>query len=576
MAEISLDYIEKSQSIDYTMPVLNAIPSDDWAYCLRNLAYAPRESGETWFPDAFRQRVGIVYRKDGSTPMNIEPGVAAALWAFKSGLIIPSDENEVTEDVTAGDHNHVDLYLFHVLDSVHGTGFWAPLKDFSSTFNIQRVPFGFEHEIAYMADVEARVFHRRPGIVKHGLKFRNCAFRLNRAGDVIRVDHDNRPYLMTLDVDYSDEAADEAIRQLGIVTADAHSRDNLTRWFATPLLSKSREEVFVWYGKGGEGKGSLLSAMEASSAFGPYVGSFDSAVMFGRGGNATVDSNAAEIAPKLWAADGEAPTLDEKLLAGLKKISGDHKLTTRRIGENTRTLHTDVMLTMATNRVPAIDWSEDANSRRLALVAWDNHGHTGRGSTGAQFHEWIHSPGAVESCMMASCRLWETDGWRGPWKDIVIAAPGALDDDLTEWVVRQLLASPTGSGNWVGAPGNPTRADKKRVRDLLGLASTMVRTTSGLVRGYKIADAARFAAYANELEQPEADTLGDMELWQVVENALKAVGAPMTAGELAYTMRDYAGQIGREPSEAEIKQQADIMVNAGALTRTPTGYTLAG
>lgn len=70
-----------------------------------------------------------------------------------------------------------------------------------------------------------------------------------------------------------------------------------------------------------------------------------------------------------------------------------------------------------------------------------------------------------------------------------------VDDDLAQWAVRQLSASPTGSGNWVGAPGNPTRADKKRVRDMLGLTAASVWDGSKSTRGFKIADRARFDAY---------------------------------------------------------------------------------
>lgn len=79
-----------------------------------------------------------------------------------------------------------------------------------------------------------------------------------------------------------------------------------------------------------------------------------------------------------------------------------------------------------------------------------------------------------------------------------------VDDNLAEWVVRQLLASPTGSGNWIGAPGNPTRADKKHVRDLLGLTAAVVWANGKTVRGYKIIDQAKFDAYVAGHETVES------------------------------------------------------------------------
>lgn len=75
-----------------------------------------------------------------------------------------------------------------------------------------------------------------------------------------------------------------------------------------------------------------------------------------------------------------------------------------------------------------------------------------------------------------------------------------VDDDLAEWVVRQLLASPTGFGTWSGAPGAPGRKEKKAVRDMLGLASVVCHG----VRGFRIAYRARFDAYVAGHETVES------------------------------------------------------------------------
>lgn len=135
MAEISFDYIKKCQETEYTMPVLANIANDDWAYCLRNLTYVPYESdgawpNDAWFVDALKQCVGKVYRESDGKPVNVKTGIAEVLWCFKSGLIIPSVENQVSRDVSATGRNNYDLFLFHATGSGPNglEGYWAPLK----------------------------------------------------------------------------------------------------------------------------------------------------------------------------------------------------------------------------------------------------------------------------------------------------------------------------------------------------------------------------------------------------------------------------------------------------------------
>lgn len=369
--------------------------------------------------------------------------------------------------------------------------------------------------------------------VIHGIRFRNAVFmrdnfdpdhfdkpisRIVKRGP--EYDKFNWPYELTLDYDYSPEVSMQARKFLEFVTepdgrtlmdgtpGDAsHSADNLTRYFATPLLEEYKHLTYVLYGGGGNGKGILMQSFTMTPGLeNGMCASIDSMKLLGGkqgAGGFSTDQEALKLKTALWAYDEEAADITLQQMTNLKRISTGDMLTARRIQENAVDIWPKAVFAICTNN-PVITTMTPASRRRFVFVRMRD------GRSPREFDELrrFRAKYGAAGFIMASCDLWLKDNERPEdskdfWDDVTI---GSADDlnQAEEWMADQIVRF------GYAPPSNPYRqdmADHKNSLAKLGLVSKTKRITvegsdkKQVKRVLIVGDETRFAPYRAAIEK---------------------------------------------------------------------------
>ena len=413
--------------------------------------------------------------------------------------------------------------------------------------------------------------------VIHGIRFRNAVFmrdnfdpdhfdkpisRIVKRGP--EYDKFNWPYELTLDYDYSPEVSMQARKFLEFVTepdgrtlmdgtpGDAsHSADNLTRYFATPLLEEYKHLTYVLYGGGGNGKGILMQSFTMTPGLeNGMCASIDSMKLLGGkqgAGGFSTDQEALKLKTALWAYDEEAADITLQQMTNLKRISTGDMLTARRIQENAVDIWPKAVFAICTNN-PVITTMTPASRRRFVFVRMRD------GRSPREFDELrrFRAKYGAAGFIMASCDLWLKDNERPEdskdfWDDVTI---GSADDlnQAEEWMADQIVRF------GYAPPSNPYRqdmADHKNSLAKLGLVSKTKRITvegsdkKQVKRVLIVGDETRFAPYRAAIEKQWRE--GGVERFVEPDKPVREDTAP--ADELPDVLPNLREQMGMDDEE---------------------------
>ncbi|MBM6705986.1 hypothetical protein H6A68_02770 [Bifidobacterium pullorum subsp. saeculare] len=437
-------------------------------------------------------RVPRIKTADGmDTDRSVVPfGVAEVLWDFLLGRIaLGEDRPDRDPQLYVRDYNRAG-------DPLPG---WHRIATLQMEYNIDRKDMlaGLDTIIIRMLETSDRPRVRR------GIRFANVVFT-RRDGRVVRLHRGDQgyddPMEITFPEAFDDKLADESDRLIGLMCADDGSAENLTRWFATPLLEPHKELSYIIYGGGGNGKGTLLRGIESNPTTRPLYEPVDLNIMLHPSGGFTQESATLRIMGKLWVADEDAPELTIKDMDKLKKWSTGDTATGRGIGQNAVTFHIEATPAIMTNENVAIPPNQ-AGDRRFSFVRTrDNRPKAELDELNAFIDRYTCVP-----FMMASCRVWEQHGDR-PRR---VRLGDASQLTQREEIIVQAIAR-TGYAI-TGALPACSQAEHRNSMAKLGLKSAkrrLVTQPGGKpepVRVLVVDDQSRFAPYA------EADAVADRD-----------------------------------------------------------------
>lgn len=456
---------------------------------------------------------------------------------------------------------------FHAVDSLMQE-FCIPKKD----------------AIPGMQDLIAVMLRQNPRRVRHGVRFADREFVRTlvdgqRTGALQELHPSDEgwladPFELSFDCAWDEALAAEASTWCAWLTADAHSADNLSRFFATPLLEEYKHLTYVLYGEGGNGKGLIMNALMRGLATGALTASVDAArLLGGRGISAfEIGQEALKLAGALWAVDGEADQVELPQLTQLKRLSTGDPITARAIGENSVRITPRATFCLMTNNAVIMP-STEALRRRMACVRMRD------GRKSADFHSfitWLHEHDAV-GMVMASCRLW-TQSSR-PWDDVEIADC----KNLTEWEETAVDAIVRDGLVPVGELPPVRSAERRGSMALLGLATAVRRIDGKSTKVIVVADSKKFAPYAaySAAQQAEAAAGAD-SLRELLPAYMEAEGISTSGGgtRCAATVGELAAALHATPREvrdelaalAKAKKAGQVGVTRG--DRETVGWLL--
>lgn len=511
----------------------------------------PAQDGEYGeFSDWLARRIKVP--KDDSTNTSrpyFDTPYAAIIWDFLNGNILLGTAAKDTEALYIRD---TDLGGVQDRDDTH----WKPrtlntwhVLDLANEYHIPPAKWNpaWREQLVY----ECRQLTLR---VIHGIKFNNVVFmregfdpdliRANgnhvpKNSKVIKLGPDSGkfywPYELTIAEDYSPELSRQARKYIEFVTAQdgasmtdgavggaSHSADNLTRFFATPLLESYKHLSYVLYGGGGNGKGILMNAFAMTPGLEHGMcASVDSQKLLGgqkgSGGFAT-DNEALKLKTALWAYDEEAADITLPQMTALKKISTGDPISARAIQQNSVDIYPKAVFAICTNN-PVITTMTSASSRRFVFVRMRD------GRKPDEFNDMLafRDRYGAAAFIMASCDLWLADTGRDGkdfWDDVTI---GSVDDlsPAEEWLVDQIVRY-----GYAVSSRNPYREDAQEHKNTLaklGLKSTTKRlpvdegkpdgngSATKTMRVLVVADDVRFSPYreaiADQWEEAGAKTM---------------------------------------------------------------------
>lgn len=393
--------------------------------------------------------------------------------------------------------------------------------------------------------------------VLHGIKFNNCVFmREDGEGPVQKYDNTftkfNWPYELTLDVDFDDRVADEALNLLDFVTANdagkdkhSHSAENLARFFATPILEPYKHLSYVLYGGGGNGKGLLMGSFERDKSLKEgAAASIDSMKLLGgqRGsGGFSTDQEALKLKTALWAFDEEASDITLEQMTNLKRVSTGDPLTARRIQENAVDVYPKATFAICTNN-PVITTMTEASRRRFVFIRMKD------GRKPNEFDELraFREKWGASGFIMASCRMWLEDRYRSEedgefWRDVIIGDA----NDMTpaqEWFSDQIFQH--GFAVSGKCPIREDASERKNTIAKLGLRSTTKRLEDdSVVRVLVVADENRFIPYRAAAEKAFKESLRKDE-----------PSEPMPTGYDIYSAETAPMDTPSDPTERELAE----------------------
>lgn len=498
--------------------------------------YNGEEGRRVDFYDRHANGISIPRDNSGNKPRSyFEDGYARLIWDFMNGNIllgrtIRGFDILYVRDIDSGEYTAGragepwvprTLNTWHVLDIPNE--YHIPPSKWDKAWERQLM---FE-----CSRLDLRVIH--------GIKFNNAVFmrenfnpdairangnQVPKNGNVVRFgpenDKFNWPYELTLDIDYSPELSQQARKYLEFVTVNdgdaqngaigdsSHSADNLTRFFATPLLESYKHLTFVLYGGGGNGKGILMQSFEQTPGLEHGMcASVDSQKLLGgqkgSGGFAT-DNEALKLKTALWAYDEEATDITLAQMTTLKKISTGDPIVARAIQQNSVNIYPKAVFAICTNN-PVISTMTAASARRLAFIRMRD------GRKPEEFKDMLafRDRYGAAAWIMASCDMWLNDtgrpeGAKDFWDDVAIGDASDLSQ-AEEWIADQIVRN-----GYAISSQNPYREDAQDHKNTiakLGLKSTTKRVKTGKddtakpMRVLVVAHELRFAPYRQAINE---------------------------------------------------------------------------
>ena len=329
--------------------------------------------------------------------------------------------------------------------------------------------------------------------VRHGIRFTDRAYRRNPATGRIDIIRPNDPMFhdaweCTTGVPYDAARAREGVEWCRWLTDGEHSAQNLARMLATPSLEPYKHLTYVLYGRGGNGKGLLLNALNRT--WPKLTAVVDASRLLGgpRGGTGSfaTEQEAVKLRFARWAYDEDADEITPAQMTVLKKVSTGDLMTARQIRRDSFSFHPKCTLIVATNN-PVVTALGESSDRRLAYIRMRD------GRTPDEFAGFIGFLDAdgIRSLLMSSCSLWTMRG-DDPWRDVSIGDVQDLSE-AEQWIVDEI-----DDHGWAVSQDNPFRespGDHRRTVAKLGLRTTRKRVDGRLSRVLVVGDERRYNAY---------------------------------------------------------------------------------
>jgi hypothetical protein len=441
------------------------------------------------FYDRLGRSISVPRRQtDKSYTAYFDDGYAKALWDFRNDSLLLGDDGKTlyVRDVDQSGANRL-------LDT------WHAISSLETEYHVSKgktyLPWNQQMQ------VECAKLDRR---VRHGVKFRNMAF-IREDGRVVRKLPGSgtfgEPFELTIDADYDQGLAVQAVSYMSDVTADLHSARNLGRMFATPLLEPYKHLTYVMYGDGGNGKGILLGSL-ASSFPGLAVAVDSQKILGGRRGTGgfSSDQEMTKLIGALWAYDEDADTITLDQMTLLKKISTGDTVVARRIQENAVSFTPKCTFVVATNN-PVITTMTAASARRFVYIRMRD------GRSPDEFAPLLEFRAAYGAApfIMASCKLWELDGDE-PFRDVVIGDSNDLSQ-AEQWIVDSIVA--TGYAVSGDNPYHEPAGAHLNTVNKLGLKSAVKKIDGNSVRVLVVKDEQRFSPYREAAVKALEDAVED-------------------------------------------------------------------
>lgn len=461
------------------------------------------------FVDRRGRRVAIPLGSEGKHPVLCE-GYAKAWWELKCRDLLLGDDGETVF------RRGFDKKTHRLLDVVH------KVANLETEFHVPT-----QKTVDGMSDLVVAVLETlddRPR-VHRGIKFDGMAFAREELEDgttaVRRIDATdprlNEPWEIQFDAKFDERLAAEAMAWLEWMTNEGHSRDNLARMFANPVLEPEKLLTYIGYGQGGNGKGTCWEMLEKDPVVGSLTTSFDTVNMFPQGAMSTIQEQAPlSLQGKLWACDTDSDPLVPRQMKMFKKLASGDPVQARQIGQSTVTIRNSATLVIFTNCSVAMPDTQ-ALGRRVVNIRFRD----GRASSEFRPLRAFIAQHGVVPFMMASCLLWETGD--KPWTDVCINDADSLTDyeaAIVDAIVER---------GYVVATTLPKVTDSvaEAVRDRLGLKLARKRVAdpetgeNRQLRCLVVANESRFAPFRSRVlgEIARANEIAD----SVDETVVKAV-----------------------------------------------------
>lgn len=482
-------------------------------------------------------------------------------WELKQGNILMGEDGSTMFRRDRDDTGKNSLLSsFHAILSVE-QGFLIPTK--------QVVP-GMDRLVRVMLNTQTMAR------VRHGVKFSNVAFwRDRRTGEIkppIQRLHPgddvfNDPFEVTFDVEFNDALAERAFEFFRFVTAEDHSAENLARLFATPLLEPYKALSFLLYGRGGNGKGTLGTALARDAVTKPLTTSIDASLLLSTPQKLGLqkEQQLNQIAGKLWAIDYEADGVQLDQMTTLKRMSTGDPQYARKIGENSVEVEARCTLVLMTNNAVIMPDSQALRRRQVSVRFKD-------GRAEEEFipmRTFIREYG-IAPFMMASCIMWADHGDR-VWTDVEIGDAATLSE-FEMWLVDEIVANGYAISSEFGQRIGTTESRNSIAK--LGLISKQKKINGKNKRVLAVGNEQRFRPFrtASEDAAREADSEAEKEAAKErdakadVLRAFLATQGPASENRIAEAL-----QISNE----EVKLLLAPMILDAEVVSGRNGYALA-
>lgn len=420
--------------------------------------------------------------------------------------------------------------------------------------------------------------------VHAGIQFGSTAFIREYTSDtescVTQLPAEDRrnlePFEVHFDCEFDAKLAAEARRWIEWMTVDEKSADNLARMFATPVLERHKALTFIGYGRGRNGKGTIVSNMMDDPTTAAFTTTFNSRIMFPTGSPSTIQEQAPlNLVGKLWAFEPECAPIGSAQMTALKALSTGDSITARRLQQQSVNVNNTATLVIFTNESVCLPDTEAGDRRFVNIRFKDGHTDAEFAPLWAFFNKY-----GVAPFMMASCLLWLesedphvvniNDGdamseYEMALADAIVTKGYATREDLPTWNVKAAEDSRTRLGVGMG---------RERIVNLDGSTSS--------VRCFKVKNESRFAPFRARVlgdiaKANEVADAADSAIAEVVRKTFKnlqdmKLGDSADFANLAYWLTAN----GTVADVEEAKTEIDKLVAANVLAFDGKAYTLVG